>query len=222
MYEAERKAVLAAAELLIDRRVLSLSLHANISARVPGTDHLVMTGSSLADLRIDRLAVITLEGEVVWGELAPTEREVIGMHTSFYAKRPDSGAVIHTHSPHATAFAVASKPLPVVAESLARWGVHEPVPVAGWAPRGSADSIGNISDALQMNSEASAVLLENHGILVAGDDVMSSARKVIAIEENAQLAVLSAAIGGFTTLSRDAADAARARREEFLSRTSAH
>ena len=220
MFEAERERVVAAAQLLIDRKALSLSLHANISARIPGTDYLVMTGSSLADLRVDRLAVLTLDGEVVWGEMAPTEREVVGMHTSFYAERPDSGAVIHTHSPYGTAFAVASKPLPVVSESLARWNVTSPLPVARWAPRGSDESISYIADALRANIEASAVLLENHGLLVAGDDVMGSARKVIAIEENAQLAVLSSSIGGYTTLSRDGAGAARARREEFLARDS--
>ena len=108
MYELERRNVVGAAQLLIERRVLSLSLHANISARISGTEYFVMTGSSLADLNEDKLAVISLGGEVVWGNLAPAEREVLGMHTAFYAERPSAGAVVHTHSPHATAFAVAS------------------------------------------------------------------------------------------------------------------
>lgn len=216
MYETERKKVLAAARLLIDRRVLSLSLHANISARIDGTDLIVMTGSSLADLDENTFAIISLDGKVVWGSLAPTEREVLGMHTAFYAERPGAGAVIHTHSPYGTAFAVASRPLPVVAESLARWGFNSEIPVARWAPRGSEASIGNIADALRSSPGSSAVLLENHGLLVCGDDVHASARTVVAVEENAQLAVLSEALGGARVLNVDETIAARARRQEFL------
>jgi L-ribulose-5-phosphate 4-epimerase len=215
MYEAERRKVVETARLLIERRVLSLSLHANISARISGSELFVMTGSSLADLNESTLAIVSLAGEVVWGSLAPAEREVLGMHTAFYAQRPDAGAVIHTHSPYGTAFAVASRPLPIVAESLARWGFSVDVPVARWAPRGSEASISNIAEALKGSPSSSAVLLENHGILVSGDDLQSSARKVIAIEENAQLAVLSAALGGPRALGAEETTAARARREEF-------
>ena len=215
MYESERRNVVGAAHLLIERRVLSLSLHANISARISGTEYFVMTGSSLANLNEDKLAVISMGGEVVWGNLAPAEREVLGMHAAFYAERPTAGAVVHTHSPNATAFAVASRPLPIVAESLARWGFSVDVPVARWAPRGSDASISNIADALTSSPQSSAVLLENHGILVSGDDLESSVRKVIAIEENAQLAVLAAAVGGYRVLAAEETAAASARRQEF-------
>jgi L-ribulose-5-phosphate 4-epimerase len=215
MYESERRKVVDAAHLLIDRRVLSLSLHANISARIEGSDFFVMTGSSLVDLTEDSLAVISLDGEVIWGALAPAEREVLGMHTTFYAQRPNAGAVIHTHSPYGTAFAVASRPLPIVAESLARWGFSVDIPVAAWAPRGSDASIGNIAAALRQNPESPAVLLENHGLLVSGADLLSSARMVIAVEENAQLAILSAAVGGHKPLSAAETKAANARRQEF-------
>lgn len=215
MYVAERKKIVDTARLLIERRVLSLSLHGNISVRVPGTDHLVMTGSSLAGLTEDAMVVISLGGEVIEGHMAPAEREVLGMHTGFYAERPQAGALIHTHAPHATAFAVANSALPVVAESLARWGIDSDIPVAQWAPRGSAESIEFIAAALREHEGAEAVLLGNHGILVAGGDLQASARRTIAIEENAQLAVLSAGIGGYQALSMAQSRAASARRQAF-------
>ena len=215
MYDAERGLIVETARLLIDRGVLSLSLHGNISVRVPGTEHLVMTGSSLTGLTEQSMAVLSLGGDVIEGELAPAEREVLGMHTGFYAERPDAGAVIHTHSPHATAFAVANTALPVVAESLARWGIDTDIPVAQWAPRGSAESIRFISGTLREHQAAEAVLLGNHGILVSGGDLRASARRTIAIEENAQLALLSAGAGGYQTLSVAQSRAAAARREAF-------
>jgi L-ribulose-5-phosphate 4-epimerase len=215
VYEAQRRSIVEAAHLLIERRALSLSLHGNISVRVPGTEHIVMTGSSLAALNEERLAVISLSGEIVWGSLAPAEREVAGMHTAFYSARPLAGALVHAHSPYATAFAVASRPIPIVAESLARWGFSVDVPVAGWAPRGSAASTSNIADALTSNPQSSAVLLENHGVLVSGDDPESSARVLISLEENSQLAVLAAALGGSRVLGAEETAAARDRRHEF-------
>lgn len=215
MYDAERTSIVATAQLLIDRRILSLSLHGNISVRVPGTDHLVMTGSSLVGLTEQDMAVITLDGELIEGEMASAEREVLGMHTGFYAERPDAGALIHTHSPHATAYAVASTALPVVAESLARWGVEGEIPVAQWAPRGSAESIEFIAQALREHSASEALLLGNHGILVSGRDLQASARRTMAIEENAQLALLSASAGGYQELSVAQAKAAAGRRQQF-------
>lgn len=215
MYEAEREQIAAIARLLIDRHVLSLSLHGNISVRVPGTNHLVMTGSSLAGLDERSMAVVSLDGEIIEGEMAPAEREVLGMHTGFYAGRPHAGALIHTHSPHATAFAVANTALPVVAESLARWGIESEIPVAPWAPRGSAESIKFIAGALREHDDAEAVLLGNHGILVSGGDLQASARRTIAIEENAQLAMFAAGIGGYRPLSAAQSRAAAARRQAF-------
>jgi len=47
-FPQERKAVVSAAERLVAGGVLSLSRNGNISARVPGSDMILMTGSSLA------------------------------------------------------------------------------------------------------------------------------------------------------------------------------
>lgn len=215
MYDAERASIVKTARLLIERRALSLSLHGNISVRVPGTDHLVMTGSSLTGLTESAMAVLSLDGEVIEGELAPAEREVLGMHTGFYAERPEAGSLIHTHSPKATAFAVAGRALPVVAESLARWGIEDDIPVAQWAPRGSAESIEFIGRALREHPATEAILLGNHGILVSGASLNASLRRTIAIEENAQLAVTASMLGGYQELSAAQAKAAASRRAQF-------
>lgn len=208
-----RSEVVELAGTLASRRILSRSLHGNISVRLPGTVHILMTGSSLAGLTEDDLAVVDLDGDIVQGDVAPTEMEVIRMHTAVYGERSDVGCVVHTHSPFATSFAVAGRPLPVVAESLARWGVTRPIPLARWAPRGSDDSVGNILAALRDQEGAAAVLLENHGVLSWGSTANEALRRSIAIEENAELAVLAQSLGGPRSLSPEMARLAAGRRE---------
>lgn len=216
LYDEQRGQIVKVARQLIDRHITSKSLHGNISVRVPGTDHLVMTGSQLAGLAEDDLAVIDLDDNVLDGHVAPTEFEVIAMHTAVYRERGGVHCVIHTHSPAASAFAVASRPLPVFAESLARWGVTTETPVAGWAPRGSQESVTNIVDALRTEPAAEAVLLENHGVLVGGEDANQALRRSIALEENAELGILAERLGGARAMTKAQAEAAVARKKQFL------
>ncbi|GAA3166435.1 class II aldolase/adducin family protein [Blastococcus jejuensis] len=211
--------VVGIAETLLSREVLSRSLHGNISVRLPDGERLVMTGSSLVGLSEDDLATVDLDGQVLDGHMAPTEREIVLMHAAIYRERPDVTCIVHTHSPYATTFAVAGRPLPLVAESLARWGVTDPIPVARWAPRGSDDAVGFILDAVRTSDTTPAVLLESHGILAWGGSSNEALRRTIAIEENAQLAVLAQALGGPKELTPDMARAAVARKDAFSGTT---
>ena len=215
-YARERASIVSTARRLMDAGVLSLSRHGNISARVPGSEAILITGSSLAAVEEADLAVLDLEGRVVEGEVAPTEREIIAMHTAFYDQCPDLGCVIHTHSPHATAFAVAGEPLPCAAETMARWGIFDAVPVARWAPRGSDEAVANIVAALERSPGAEAVLLESHGILVGGADPDAATRRIVALEETAQVTLLARLIGTPRDLTPEQARAAALRRVEFL------
>ena len=71
---------------------------------------------------------------------------------------------MHTHSPYATAYAVAQRPIGCWIEALAMFGLPDGVPVAGYGPRGSAEAIANIRAAVTPG--VPAVLLANHGVLV--------------------------------------------------------
>src|SRR3712207_200331 len=88
--QSHRESVVAAAKELVRAGVVSASLHGNISVRLPGTDRMLLTSaSSLAAVTPDRLALIGLDGELVAGELEPTSREIVGMHTTVYRARGD-------------------------------------------------------------------------------------------------------------------------------------
>ncbi len=189
-------AVVAASRHLFAAGVMSHAGHANLSARVAADRFALTTTGMVRDLRPDDVATVDLDGKVTEGNLAAENAEIVGMHAVVYRARPDVRGIIHTHSPAATAFALANRELPCRAEPLLRFGQAEPVPVVAWGPRGSEVSVRGIAAALDEHPTTSAVLLANHGLLAFGADPMAAARLVVAIEEAAEAELAASAIGG--------------------------
>jgi L-fuculose-phosphate aldolase len=104
------------------------------------------------------------------------------------------GCELHTHSPHATAYAVARRPIGCWVEALAMFGLPDGVPVAGYGPRGSAQAVANIRDAVVPG--VPAVLLANHGVLVFHRNPDLAILVGGIVEEAAQAGLNAAAIGG--------------------------
>jgi L-fuculose-phosphate aldolase len=118
------------------------------------------------------------------------------MHAAVYRARRSVGAVVHTHSPGVTAYALAHVPLPCRYEALLRQGQAEPVPVVQWAPRGSPALAAGITAALAATPATSAVLLGNHGLLAFAADAARAGALVIALEEAARAELAAAKLGG--------------------------
>lgn len=212
-----RQELAAAGQALVNARVLSPSLHGNMSARVPGADRILLTStSSLADVRPENLTLLTLDGTVLEGELDPTTHEIVLMHTAIYVQRPDVGGVIHTHSPYATSFAVANRPLELYSEALVRFGFEAAIPVAAYAPRGSRESVSNILD--RVGPATKAVLLQNHGLLAFAETVTLARTLVLVMEEAAQAAINATILGGATTIPSSMLGVTQQRVEEFAAR----
>jgi L-fuculose-phosphate aldolase len=205
-----------AARQLFVAGVMSHSGHANLSVRLDAERFLLSPGW-VRDLRPEQLAVLDLEGQLLEGELRAAGAEIIAMHGIVYRARPWVGAVIHTHSPAATAFAVAHRPLPCRTEPMLRFGQPEEVPVVPWGPRGSDVSVQGVADVLDRRPTTSAVLLANHGLLVFGPDPEAATQLVIAIEESAEAELAARALGGGVDFPEGALAAVRA----SMTRTSA-
>jgi L-ribulose-5-phosphate 4-epimerase len=215
-HEEFRQAIVRASNDLASAGVLSASRHGNWSVRIPGTDTMLLTGSSLSSLDPTQMALLSLDGEILEGSLAPVAAEIVQMHACVYRERPEVGSVVHTHSPFTTAFAVAGRPLEAFAEALVRnSGSTEPVPVAPYAPRGSDEAVANIVTALKSSPHQRAVLLGNHGLLAFGADVAGARGMVFATEEAAYAAILASAIGTPQVIPAHLAVQADQRRREF-------
>ncbi|GGW55685.1 L-ribulose-5-phosphate 4-epimerase [Streptomyces lucensis JCM 4490] len=198
-----------AAEGLFAAEVMSHSGHANLSARLDD-DSFLLTPGFVRGLRPENLATVSLDGQVRAGQLQSVSAEITAMHSTVYRIRPQVGAIIHTHSPAATAFAVAHRPLPCRTEPMLRFGQAEDVPVVPWGPRGSDVSVRGIAEVLERRTTTAAVLLANHGLLVFGPDPAATAHLLVAIEESAEAELAAAAIGGAVDFPEGAVEAVRA------------
>ena len=211
-----RQELIDAIEVTVASGIMSKSNHGNMSLRVPGTDTFLMTGvSSFTQVKADQLVVLDFAGNLVEGEIEARNAEVIQMHAVVYRERPEVGSVLHTHSPFATAFAVASRALPLFYEAEVRNDILDGVPLAGYGPRGSDESVNNIAALLRNHDMIKGVLLENHGVLAFSNNARGAAQANIIIEETAQLALYAEGLGGPTILTPERAGAAIKRRDTF-------
>ncbi len=212
--EAAGKQIIAGGKRLVEGGVLSRSLHGNISVRLSDGNHFVLTGGGTLDnLAPEDLAVLDLAGNLVDGQIGPASNEIIHMHAAVYKKRPDLGSVIHTHSPHITAFALASKPIEPAYEALVRFDFTEAIPVAKYGPRGSARSVANIVDVVGPHTKA--VLLENHGLLAFDENIEKVVHSIFILEEAAEMIILADAVGGAKPIPSELIGETRDRRTEF-------
>ena len=210
-----KQELIKAANALRDSGLMFRGHHANLSARLSADTMLMTRGGNVANLDDDSFAVIKTDGTVLEGEVMPTQAEIIQMHAAVYRARASVGGIIHTHAPHATVFALAHEPIPVVYEPLMRFGVTEPTPVIPWAPRGSDASVHGIVEAVQENEGVSAVLLANHGVLAFSKSPADTAQLLATLDEAAELILNARLIGGEKPLPDQAFQQIQQRQREF-------
>lgn len=215
-YRELREQAVQAARRLGETGVMSHSGHGNMSIRLPEPGLMLLTSvSHLTHLTPEQLVVVTFDGEVIEGSLDAVSREIVGMHSCVYRERNDVNAVIHTHSPRTTSFALAHQPLPCVYEAFLRFGVTDDIPVAAWAPRGSQEAVAYIVEQLQQHPTVPAVLLGNHGLLAFSRDILAAAQLVVIIEEAAQMTLDARVLGGERGFPADALERERAHMQRF-------
>jgi L-fuculose-phosphate aldolase len=211
-----RQQIIDAAAVLLASGIMQASMHGNISARVPGTDRFLLTaGGSIDSLTPDRIALFDLEGSLLEGAVEPAAAEIVDMHGIVYQLRPDAGGVVHTHSPAATSFAVAHQPIPLSYEAMARFDMTDGVPLAGYGPRGSRESVEEIARAIRAHEHIGGVLLANHGVLAFGSTADRGAHANLIIEEAALLDLNARVLGGAVEIPQAMVRYTQARRDEF-------
>jgi len=199
--------VISIAQRVVASGAISANGHGNVSVRVPGAEEMYYTAApSLRDHPASAVVRLGLDGTLLEGELPPIQRAVVAMHTAMYQDHPDVGCVLHTHSPYATAFAVARRPIGCWVEALAMFGLPTGVPVAAYGPRGSDESVANIRSAIVPG--VPAVLLANHGVLVFHRTPELAIVVGGVVEEAAQAAINAASIGGAVEIPADLREAA--------------
>ncbi len=182
--QASRK--LAAAGLVIGTA-------GNVSARDGDRVAITATGAELEQIRPEQVIVIDLAGAVVEGSFAPTSE--LDLHLGVY-RRYDAGAVVHTHSPVATALSCVLDELPCVHYQMLLLGGT--IRVAPYRTFGTPELAEATLDAL---AGRTAALMGNHGALAYGDDLDAAVNGALLLEWACTVYWRAAAIGTPRTLS---------------------
>jgi L-ribulose-5-phosphate 4-epimerase len=209
------------AQRVVASGAISANGHGNVSVRVPGAEEIYFTaGPSLRNHPAAAVVRLGLDGSLLEGELPPIQGAVVAMHTAMYADNPDVGCVLHTHSPYATAYAVAHRPIGCWVEALAMFGLADGVPVAGYRPRGSDQAVASIRASVIPG--VPAVLLANHGVLVFHRTPDLAIMVGGIVEEAAQAGINADGLGGPVEIPAELRAAALQRAMTFDSRGTVH
>ncbi|PKQ35298.1 MAG: aldolase [Actinobacteria bacterium HGW-Actinobacteria-11] len=172
----------------IHRRGLTHGRTGNLAVRDGDRVLLTPTGVSLADVDADRLSVVALDGSHLDG---PKPTKEAFLHVALLRVRPEANAVVHTHSVHAAAVSCLSdvdpeNPIPpLTAYYGMRVGKLRMLPY--FAP-GDPAATGAVEEAARVTH---ALLLRNHGPVVAGADLDTALDAVEELEHTAQLFLLT-------------------------------
>jgi 3-dehydro-4-phosphotetronate decarboxylase len=181
-----RRAIVEHARSLFARG-LSPGTSGNISVRSGDGYLMTPTGSSFGTLDADRLSRLDARGEHVDGD-APTKESFL--HLAMYAERPDAQAIVHLHSTHAVAVACLDGVDPEdVLPPLTPYYVMRVgrLPLVRYGRPGDSALAGAVREAAR---KSHALLLANHGPIVAGDSLAAAASACEEIEETAKLVLL--------------------------------
>ncbi|MBU1307501.1 MAG: aldolase, partial [Alphaproteobacteria bacterium] len=169
-------------------RGLTFGSTGNISLRLADGGWLMTpTNASLGDLDPARLSRFDSAGTLVSGD-APTKEAAL--HMAMYGQRPDAGAVVHLHSTHSVAVSLVDgvDPLDVLPPLTAYYVMRVGrLPLVPYLPPGDAElarAVGKLAGAHH------AVLLANHGPVVAGTTLANAQYATEELEETAKLFLL--------------------------------
>lgn len=182
----------------------------NVSQRTANGMMITPTGIAPDELEASQVVTMSLAGSIDAGQLLPSSEW--HLHAAIYRARPDIGALVHSHSRHATILACAHRPLPAVHYMIAVTGVDE-VPLAPYATFGTPALAASAADA--MGEHGLACLLANHGQVAAGSDLAHALRVAQEVEELAAIYLGTLAVGGGEVLSDEAMAEVRAAFEMY-------
>lgn len=187
---------------------LTVGTWGNISIR--NDEMLVAITPSGVDYELmtpEDVVVVDLSGKVVDGNLKPSSE--LPMHLAVYRERKDVQAIVHTHSPYASAFAVLGQEIPVVLAEMASV-VGGSVLVTPYSQPGTPD-VGR--DVVRCLKDRQGVLLGNHGVVAIGSNVDEALMTALVIEDGARIYQLAKTLGEPRTIP---ADETRLLRQQYM------
>ena len=166
----------------------------HVTARLPGDpDHFLMKPATigLEEMTPDNIITVDIEGEKVAGRML--RHNEVFIHSEIMRARPDVQAVVHTHAPHATAFASLGRPLLPVGHGGSLF--CEGLPVFSETTDLIVDQARGRAVARTLGKH-DALLLLSHGIVTCGRTVEEAVFLALALEKSCKMQLLVEACGG--------------------------
>ena len=151
----------------------------------------------LTEYRPQDMSVLELDGTVIsdWSE--PTCE--FAMHLAIYKARPDVRAVVHTHAPWSSVYAIAGMDIPcTLAEHVDNLGYE--IRCAKYAGAGEQILADYVVEALGTNN---AALLANHGAVTVGESLAVAFRRASYLENIAQKTIFAKLLGNVNDIPKD-------------------
>ncbi|MDC1380491.1 MAG: aldolase [Octadecabacter sp.] len=187
MTTALREQICVLAKSLFDRGLTGGST-GNISARTDDGGLLVSpTGTSFGRLDPAQLSHFNAKGVLIGGD--PPTKEM-PLHSAFYDTRSTAGAVVHLHSCHSVAWSMVQDVdadnflPPMTPYAIMKLGKVKLLPFFRPGDPAMGEAVRGLA------GKRSAVMLANHGPVVAGKDVEAACNAIEELEDTARLAMM--------------------------------
>ena len=176
---------------IFDRK-LNFGTGGDISIRIPDKDIMIVkaTGHCFGDLNEDRLSTLNLNGEVIAGNPNPSHEAEI--HCAIYRERPNIKAIMHVHSTYVTAWSSSGLDIPAITQQSVK--ILKTTKRIPYYAVGSKELYENVVSAYK-NDDIEVVVMENHGVFIAGKTLEEIFYKADLLENTAKIAYLSEQLG---------------------------
>lgn len=165
------------------RKNLAPGCSGNASINVGSYIAITPSGLSMNDITPKNIIEIDFDGNVIGSGKASSEKI---MHCLIYKNRPDIKAIIHTHSPYLSTFALKGMGIDKSPIVELKYLFNANVPLIKYNPPGSIELANGVAEAFKTSD---AAIMQNHGAIVGAKNIQEAFYKYEVLEYMAQVII---------------------------------
>jgi len=209
-----RENILEVSNLMYQKGMVN-AYEGNVSYNDEGRIYITPSQVCKGYLKSEMIIVTDISGNILEAESGYAPSSELKMHLECYRLREETKAVVHSHSPYATAHALANKPISSKAypEMIV---IFNEIPLVKYGRPSTEEIYAGFADVI--NNDFDVFLIANHGIISMGDDLFDAFFKNEAAENTARILTITELIGGEKALSAKELEALHMMRKEHRKR----